>query len=101
SFGGRVMKNVAGYDVSRLMAGALGTLGVLTEISLKVLPRPGAEATLRFEMPEGVAIQTLNTWLARPLPISATAWHDGELYVRLSGASVAVDTACARLGGER
>lgn len=100
-FGGRVMKNVAGYDVSRLMAGALGTLGVLTEISLKVLPRPAAEATLRFEMPEAVAIQTINTWLARPLPISASAWQDGELLVRLSGARVAVESACARLGGER
>ncbi|HLU77043.1 MAG TPA: glycolate oxidase subunit GlcE [Burkholderiales bacterium] len=101
SFGGRVMKNVAGYDVSRLMAGALGTLGVLTEISLKVLPQPQAEATLRFEMPEAVAIQNLNNWAARPLPISASAWQDGELHLRLSGAQVAIDAACARLGGER
>lgn len=99
-FGGQVMKNVAGYDVSRLMVGALGTLGVLTEISLKVLPRPPAEATLRFEMPEAVAIQTLNTWSARPLPISASVYHDGELHVRLSGAQVAVDAARARLGGD-
>ena len=99
-FGGQVMKNVAGYDVSRLMVGALGTLGVLTEISLKVLPRPAAEATLRFEMPEAVAIQSLNTWAARPLPISASVYHDGELHVRLSGARVAIDAACARLGGD-
>lgn len=99
-FGGQVMKNVAGYDVSRLMVGALGTLGVLTEISLKVLPRPAAEATLRFEMPEAVAIQTLNTWAARPLPISANVYHDGELHVRLSGAQVAVDAARTRLGGD-
>jgi glycolate oxidase FAD binding subunit len=100
SFGGRVMKNVAGYDVSRLMVGALGTLGVLTEISLKVLPRPIGEATLRFELPEAVALQNLNTWAGRPLPISASAWHDGELLVRLSGAQVAVDAARSRLGGE-
>src|SRR5690606_28776143 len=100
-FGGREMKNVAGYDVSRLMVGALGTHGVLTEISLKVLPRPAAEATLRFEMPEAVAIQNLNNCAARTLPISASVWQDGELHVRLSGAQVAVDSACARLGGER
>lgn len=100
-FGGQVMKNVAGYDVSRLMVGAMGTLGVLTEISIKVVPRPMTEATLRFEMPETVAIQTLNTWAGRPLPVSASAWQDGELFLRLSGAQVAVDAACAQLGGER
>lgn len=99
-FGGQVMKNVAGYDVSRLMVGALGTLGMLTEVSLKVLPRPAAETTLRFEMPEAVAIQSLNTWAARPLPISASVYHDGELHVRLSGARIAIDAARARLGGD-
>jgi glycolate oxidase FAD binding subunit len=99
-FGGRVMKNVAGYDVSRLMAGAMGTLGVLLEVSLKVLPVPVEEATLRLELPEGRAIEALNAWAAQPLPISATAYADGELAVRLSGAAAAVRAAREKLGGE-
>ncbi|THF60485.1 glycolate oxidase subunit GlcE [Pseudothauera rhizosphaerae] len=100
-FGGQVMKNVAGYDVSRLMAGSLGTLGVLLEVSLKVLPRPVAEATLRFDLGEAEAIGRLNAWGGRPLPISASAWADGALTVRLSGAEAAVQAALADLGGER
>lgn len=99
-FGGEVMKNVAGYDVSRLMVGALGTLGVLTEVSLKVLPRPAAETTLRFECGEALAIETMNRWLGRPLPLSALAWVGGALWVRLSGAEAAVRAAAAALGGE-
>jgi glycolate oxidase FAD binding subunit len=99
SFGGRVMKNVAGYDVSRLMAGALGTLGVLTELSFKVLPRPVAEATLAFEMDEVAMIDAVNRWAGQPLPLSATAWEAGVLRVRLSGAASAVAAAKARLGG--
>ena len=99
SFGGRVIKNVAGYDVSRLMAGALGTLGVLTEVSFKVLPRPAAEATLDFEMDEAHAIAECNRWAGQPLPLSATAWEDGRLRVRLSGAPSAVDVARRKLGG--
>lgn len=101
SFGGEVMKNVAGYDVSRLLAGSLGTLGVVLEVSLKVLPRPLAETTLRFELPQGRAIETLNRWAGRPLPISASSWQDGELRVRLSGAQGALRAACDTLGGER
>jgi glycolate oxidase FAD binding subunit len=101
SFGGRVMKNVAGYDVSRLMAGAFGTLGILLEVSLKVSPVPVAEATLRFELPEAKAIETANRWAGKPLPISATAYADGDLSVRLSGAAAAVREACQKLGGER
>lgn len=101
SFGGRVIKNVAGYDASRLMCGALGTLGVITEISFKVLPRPAAETTLRFEMSEAQAIQAMNTWAGKPLPLSATAFSNGVLMVRLSGATSAVATACDKLGGER
>jgi glycolate oxidase FAD binding subunit len=101
AFGGRVMKNVAGYDVSRVMAGALGTLGVILEASLKVLPLPVAEATLRFEMPRDKAVEAMNRWAGRPLPISATAYTDGDLSVRLSGAAAAVKEACATLGGER
>ncbi|MHB1092731.1 glycolate oxidase subunit GlcE [Thiobacillus sp.] len=99
-FGGQVIKNVAGYDVSRLMAGALGTLGLLTEVSLKVLPKPAAEATLQFEFDEAGAILEMNRWAGQPLPLSATAWHAGLLTVRLSGAGSAVHAAQTRLGGE-
>lgn len=100
SFGGRVIKNVAGYDVSRLMVGALGTLGVLLQVSFKVLPRPPAEATLAFELDDDAAIQQANRWAGQPLPLSATAWQDGVLRVRLSGAQTAVDAAKARMGGQ-
>ena len=99
-FGGQVMKNVAGYDVSRLMAGSLGTLGLIAEVSLKVLPLPAAEATLRFELPQQVALELMNRWAGRPLPLSATCWHDDVLTVRLSGARAAVGAAIASLGGE-
>lgn len=99
-FGGRVMKNVAGYDVSRLLAGSLGTLGVILEVSLKVLPRPPSEATLRLELPQAKAIEQLNRWAGAPLPISASAWRDGELHLRLSGAQPAVRAAAAKLGGD-
>lgn len=99
-FGGRVMKNVAGYDVSRLMAGSMGTLGLLLEVSLKVLPKPHAEATLRLELPQDKAIETMNRWGGQPLPVSATCWTDGLLAVRLSGARTAVAAARARIGGE-
>ena len=95
-----MIKNVAGYDVSRLMTGALGTLGVITEISFKVLPRPPAEATLAFEMDAESAIQQANRWAGQPLPLSATAWQEGSLRVRLSGAQTAIDAARRRLGGE-
>ena len=99
-FGGQVMKNVAGYDVSRLLAGSLGTLGLITEASLKVLPRPAAELTLRMEMPQERALEAMQRWAGQPLPLSATAWHDGELLVRLSGAEPAVRAAAARIGGD-
>ena len=100
SFGGEVMKNVAGYDVSRLLAGSLGTLGVILEVSLKVLPRPAAEATLRLEAPQDKAIEWMNQWAGKPLPISATCYLNGELSVRLSGAAAAVRSAREALGGE-
>jgi glycolate oxidase FAD binding subunit len=100
SFGGQVMKNVAGYDVSRLLAGSLGVLGVICEVSLKVLPRPPAVATLRFETDEARAIRRLNEWGGQPLPLSASAWWDGTLVLRLAGAAAAVQSAAARLGGE-
>jgi len=100
AFGGQVMKNVAGYDVSRLMAGSLGTLGIILEVSLKALPRPAAEATLRLELPEDKAIEQLNRWGGKPMPISASAWTGGELGVRLSGAAAAVAAAQKKIGGE-
>jgi glycolate oxidase FAD binding subunit len=98
-FGGQVMKNVAGYDVSRLMAGSLGTLGVLLEVSLKVLPLPPGETTLHRQCDEARAIQLMNAWAEKPLPITATAYCDGNLGVRLSGARVAVDAAAKKIGG--
>ncbi len=100
TFGGQVMKNVAGYDVSRLLAGSLGTLGLMLQVSVKVLPRPVREATLRFEMDEITAIRALNEWGGQPLPISASCWHDGLLTLRLSGALAAVDAAEREMGGD-
>lgn len=100
TFGGQVMKNVAGYDVSRLIAGSLGTLGLILEVSLKVLPRPVAEATLRFDLPQGKVLEALNAWAGLPLPISASCWHRDVLTLRLSGAEAAVASAKRKLGGE-
>ena len=105
-FGGQVMKNVAGFDVSRLLAGSMGSLGAILEVSLKVLPQARAQATLVFEMDQRQAIEHVNPWCARPLPISASAWFAGEdgserLYLRLRGARAAVEAACSALGGER
>ena len=105
TFGGQVMKNVAGYDVSRLMVGAMGTLGLLTEVSLKVLPIAPLEATLKFDMSQTEALNKLNTWGGQPLPLNASCWLEeggkGTLYLRLRGAVAAVESACAKLGGER
>ncbi|WP_027014482.1 glycolate oxidase subunit GlcE [Comamonas composti] len=105
-YGGQVMKNVAGYDVSRLMVGAWGTLGLITEVSLKVLPLAPAEATLRFDCDQQQALDWLNAWGGQPLPLNASRWqHEagrgGHLYLRLRGAQAAVYAACERLGGER
>ena len=113
SFGGQVMKNVAGYDVSRLMAGSLGTLGVVTEVSLKVLPQATAQATLLFGLDQTAALRQLNTWAGQPLPVNASGWlmergqdrnrglGSGCLRVRLRGAKAAVEAACRSMGGER
>jgi glycolate oxidase FAD binding subunit len=100
SFGGQVMKNVAGYDVSRLLTGSLGTLGLIAEVSLKLLPRPAMEITRRFEMPQAQALEALRRWGGQPLPVSASAWSGGKLSLRLSGAQSAVDAAARKLGGE-
>jgi glycolate oxidase FAD binding subunit len=99
-FGGKVIKNVAGFDLSRLLCGSLGILGAITEVSLKVLPLPSLEQTLRFELAESDALALFNRWAGQPLPISATAWYAGEAWARLSGAPSALSTACRRLGGE-
>jgi glycolate oxidase FAD binding subunit len=95
-FGGQVMKNVAGYDVSRLLAGSLGILGPIVQVSLKVLPVPPAEATVLMSAGLRDALDLMNRWAGQPLPISATAWHAGDLGVRFSGARAAVDAAVAR-----
>jgi glycolate oxidase FAD binding subunit len=100
-FGGEVMKNVAGFDVSRLLCGSLGILGILTEVSLKVLPLPRCEETLRLALPADQAVQAFNRWAAQPLPLSGAAWYQGEAWVRLSGAAPAVRSARERIGGER
>ncbi len=105
TFGGQVMKNVAGYDVSRLMAGAMGTLGLIVEVSLKVMPIAPAEATLRFAFTQSQALERLNAWGGQPLPLNASCWVDdagvSTLYLRLRGAVAAVEAACKTLGGER
>lgn len=108
TFGGQVMKNVAGYDVSRLMAGSLGTLGLIVEVSLKVLPVAPAEATLVFELGQARALEQLNRWGGQPLPLNASCWvHDttdaGQrelLFVRLRGAVAAVEAACRKMTQE-
>ena len=109
TFGGQVMKNVAGYDVSRLMAGTLGTLGVLLEVSLKVLPVAPAEATLMCSgLPQQKALDLLNRWGAQPLPLNASCWVRDDtaspaqdfLFIRLRGAVAAVDAACPRMAGD-
>lgn len=101
NFGGQVMKNVAGFDVSRLVTGSLGTLGLILEVSLKVLPLPLAEATLRFDLTQDRALDVMNRWAGQPLPLAASCWQDGVLNLRLCGAQAAIAAACEKLGGER
>lgn len=101
NFGGTVMKNVAGYDVSRLQAGALGTLGVLTEISVKVMPRPEHSLTLRYEVPAAEVVAHMNRRAAEPKPLQGACWFDGQLYLRLAGASSAVTASAQQWGGEQ
>jgi glycolate oxidase FAD binding subunit len=100
SFGGEVIKNVAGYDISRLMAGALGTLGVLLEISLKVLPLPASELTCCLELDAEDAIAKMAGLTARPLPVSGLSYDGCILYVRLSGAERAVKAAADKIGSD-
>jgi glycolate oxidase FAD binding subunit len=99
-FGGTVMKNVAGYDVSRVLAGSLGILGLIVDVSLKVVPRPAVECTLQFELSEVRALESLNLWGGQPLPVSASCWRAGCLSLRLSGSGAAVRQASTTLGGQ-
>jgi len=100
TFGGQVMKNVAGYDVSRLQVGAMGTLGLLLEVSLKVLPRPATEITLRFDFDQVQALDMMNRWAGKSLPLSASGYHEQMLNIRLSGVEKAVQAAKLSMGGE-
>ena len=108
TFGGQVMKNVAGYDVSRVLAGSMGTLGILTDISLKVLPLAPAEATLVFSLGQHDALEQLHRWGGQPLPLNASCWVKDQtqaeapelLFLRLRGAVAAVESACERLSRE-
>jgi glycolate oxidase FAD binding subunit len=99
TFGGQVMKNVAGYDVSRLIAGSWGVLGVICEVSLKVLGSPAESATLEYEWDEPRALQEMARWRAQPVPLQASAWAEGRMRIRLAGSRSAVLEARARLGG--
>lgn len=99
-FGGQVIKNVAGFDVSRLMVGAFGSLGVITEASLRVVPKPPCDVTLEQEATEVQAIETLNHWAGKPYPISASSYQGGRLRIRLSGSEMAVRSAQKSMGGE-
>ena len=101
NFGGRVMKNVAGYDVSRLQAGALGTLGVITEVTLKVMPMAERQLTLRYEMSAADAVTAMNQRAGEPRPLSGACWLEGQLYLRLSGAASAVEHTAQLWGGEQ
>jgi glycolate oxidase FAD binding subunit len=99
-FGGQVMKNVAGYDVSRLLAGSMGCLGLILEVSLKVLPKPKSEISLSFDMTQQTALRTLAGWAGKPIPVSASAWEDQKLTIRLSGSEAATTAAKIQTGGE-
>lgn len=100
SFGGKVMKNVAGFDMSRLLTGSYGTLGVITEVAFKCLPLPKKQATRVFELDAAKAIDAMNRWNSEADPMTAATWVDGKLYVRFAGAEPAVNTAVAKRGGD-
>lgn len=98
-FGGQVMKNVAGYDVSRMQAGAMGTLGVISEVSLKVMPKPATTITLKREMNATQAIEEMNRLAGLPNPLTAACWFDNHLYLRLEGARSAVESTVKQWQG--
>ena len=99
-FGGQVMKNVAGYDLSRLMAGSMGTLGVIMEASLKVLPVPAYEQTQQFEISADGALRQLQYWAGNHYPVSASCHVDNLLTVRFSGSEKSVLESIEKAGGE-
>lgn len=99
-FGGQVMKNVAGFDIARMMVGALGTLGIILEVSLKVTPRPHREVTMRRELGLAAALDLMCRWGREPLPLSAAAYDGTALYTRLSGSEAAIAAARTHIGGE-
>ena len=96
-FGGQVMKNVAGYDISRLMVGSYGTLGIILSVSLKVLPRPRCEKTLRKEIPVGRLQDFMGRLFREPFPLTATCYENENLWIRLSGSEESVTAAAAQL----
>lgn len=98
-FGGQVMKNVAGYDVSRMQAGAMGTLGIISEVSLKVMPKPAATMTLSQEMDAAQAIEEMNRLAGQAKPLTGACWLEGKLYLRLAGARSAVDSTVSQWSG--
>lgn len=100
-FGGQVMKNVAGYDVSRLMAGAMGTLGILTEVTLKVMPRPEATITVCRAIGAADFLRVMNEICRTPLPVTGACWHAGEMRVRLAGLESVIRSAAERIEGSR
>jgi glycolate oxidase FAD binding subunit len=100
-FGGEVMKNVAGYDVSRLVVGSLGILGVVLDVSLKVLPRPPGACTLRYQYDAEEAVRWLASVVQRGIPVAASFWHTGELRVRLEASLQGLHALARELGGER
>ena len=100
-FGGTVMKNVAGYDVARLLCGSMGMFGVIAEVSVKVLPKPAAEQTLSMPATMEQALAWLNEWGGQPLPVAASLWSQGQIFLRLAGAAAAVDRASGRFVAER
>ncbi|HEY1997590.1 glycolate oxidase subunit GlcE [Paraburkholderia sp.] len=99
-FGGEVMKNVAGYDMSRLLAGSFGCLGLITEVSLKVLPKARAQRSVTLELDAGEALRELSVWRKAALPVSGACYLDGRLHVRLEGGVGSVAAAVDRIGGE-
>lgn len=101
TFGGQVVKNVAGYDVSRFMCGAMGTLGVITEISLKTIPKPESEITLAYEQPFEQALDFMQRLLQTNLPVTASYYENNRLYLRIAGNENVIDKVKQRLGGEQ
>lgn len=99
-FGGQVMKNVAGYDVSRLMSGSFGCLGLITEVSMKVLPKPRETRCVSLALEAGEAMRELASWRKAALPVSGACHVDGRLHVRLEGGTGSVRAAVDRIGGD-